>query len=204
MREKIHPVIGAERDEAGRITAVLHARETDSRESVMHFELERQLSSEELMELCDRMREVLGDVQAAVRDFRDMRERVPAMVEAAHAAAARYSADEVEEAVAFLGWLFEDNFLFLGYREYAIEAGAVSIVPGSGLGILADEASSHYRDADAARLDRAAAARAHHRRRPAARVEDEPVRDRAPPRADGLRRCQARRCGRARSWASCA
>ena len=146
MREKIHPVIGVERDDAGRIGAVLHARETDARESVMHFELERKLSSEELMALCDRVREVLGDVQAAVHDFRDMRERVPAMVEAARAAAVRYSADEVEEAVAFLGWLFEDNFLFLGYREYAIDNTSVSIVPGSGLGILADEASSHYRE----------------------------------------------------------
>jgi glutamate dehydrogenase len=146
VREKLHPVIGVERDEAGRIVAVLHARETEQRESVMHFELERRLSSEELMELCDRVRDVLGDVQAAVRDFRDMRERVPAMVAAAQAAAMRYSADEVEEAVAFLGWLFEDNFLFLGYREYAVQSGAVSIVPGSGLGILADEASSHYRE----------------------------------------------------------
>ncbi len=204
VREKIHPVIGAERDEAGRITSVLHARETDSRESVMHFELERRLSSEELMELCDRVREVLGDVQAAVRDFREMRERVPAMVEAARAAGVRYAADEVEEAVAFLGWLFEDNFLFLGYREYAIEAGAVSIVPGSGLGILSDEASSHYRSPMPLVVDRAAAARAHHRRRPAAGVEDEPLRDRAPARAHGLRRASSASTRTARSWASCA
>jgi glutamate dehydrogenase len=146
LREVIHPVIGVERDEAGRISAVRHARETERRESVMHFELERRLSSQELMELCDRVREVLGDVQAAVRDFEAMRERVPAMVEAARSAASRYAEDEVEEAVAFLDWLFEGNFLFLGYREYAVEAGAVSIVPGSGLGILADESSSHYRE----------------------------------------------------------
>src|SRR4051812_46244530 len=98
VREKIHPVIGVERDEAGRIVSVLHARETEQRESVMHFELERRLSNEELMELCDRVREILGDVQAAVHDFREMRERVPKMVAAAQSAVTRYSADEVEEA----------------------------------------------------------------------------------------------------------
>ena len=98
------------------------------------------------MELCDRVREVLGDVQAAVRDFRDMRERVPAMVEAARAAAVRYSADEVEEAVAFLGWLSRTTSCSSATASTPSTARRVSIVPGSGLGILADEASSHYRE----------------------------------------------------------
>ena len=35
----IHPVIGTERDDEGRIRRVLHAREASVRESVMHFEV---------------------------------------------------------------------------------------------------------------------------------------------------------------------
>ena len=50
----------------------------------------------------------------------------------------------MDETVAFLEWLQRDNFIFLGYREYRIADQMVAVVPGSGLGILADEASSAY------------------------------------------------------------
>jgi glutamate dehydrogenase len=52
----------------------------------------------------------------------------------------------VEEAVAFLEWLRQDNFVFLGYREYRITGGgdgrALEVVDGSGLGILSDPTRS--------------------------------------------------------------
>ena len=43
------------------------------------------------------------------------------MIEFAQVASARYSRDEIAETVAFLEWLTQDNFVFLGYREYAID-----------------------------------------------------------------------------------
>ncbi len=145
VREVIHPVVGVTRDASGRINAVLHARDTETRESVMHFELERRLDATELADLADSVRGVLGDVQAAVRDFDAMRALVPMMADVARAGSVRYAADEVDEAVAFLEWLEAGSFIFLGYREYAIGGGTVSIVPASGLGILADDSTSHYR-----------------------------------------------------------
>jgi glutamate dehydrogenase len=70
------------------------------------------------------------------------------MIDAARAAAARYDAEEIDEAVAFLEWLRDENLVLLGYREYAIEgsgeARSVGVVPGSGLGILRHEASSGF------------------------------------------------------------
>jgi glutamate dehydrogenase len=144
IRLVVHPVIGVQRSADGRIESVLHAREAPVRESMMHFEVDQHLTTAELDELADVVRGVLRDVQASVRDFAAMRERLPAMVETARAAGTRYAADEVEEAVTFLEWLSDHNFVFLGYREYAIDDGAVAVVPGSGLGILADEESSHY------------------------------------------------------------
>jgi glutamate dehydrogenase len=49
---------------------------------------------------------------------------------------------EVAEAIAFLKWMDDDHFTFLGYREYRFEgrgARAVSkIDPKSGLGLLRD------------------------------------------------------------------
>ena len=50
---------------------------------------------------------------------------------------------QIAESVAFLRWLGEEHFTFLGYRAYDLrgEAGeeTLTIVPGSGLGILREE-----------------------------------------------------------------
>ncbi|HKP76237.1 MAG TPA: NAD-glutamate dehydrogenase domain-containing protein, partial [Longimicrobiaceae bacterium] len=59
-------------------------------------------------------------------------------------------AAEYGEYLEFLGWLRQGNFVFLGYRTYEItqgEQGSVRMEPGSGLGILADEAGSRYAQA---------------------------------------------------------
>src|SRR5215211_3876391 len=140
----LHPIVGLERDADGRIVAVLHPREASARESVMHFELDRRLDGEELDALASTIRSVLGDVRRAVLDFPAMADRGRRMVQLAGAGAARYPDDEVDETVAFLEWLLQDHFIFLGYREYRITEEAIAVVPGSGLGILADEASSQF------------------------------------------------------------
>ena len=44
----------------------------------------------------------------------------------------------------FLAWLLRGNFVLLGAREYEIKDGAYRLIPGSGLGILADEERSAY------------------------------------------------------------
>ena len=67
------------------------------------------------------------------------------MVQLAGAGAARYADEEVDETVAFLEWLLHDNFIFLGYREYRFRDDAISVVPGSGLGILADDGALDVR-----------------------------------------------------------
>jgi glutamate dehydrogenase len=139
-----HPIVGVERDADGHITAVLHPREGGTRESVMHFELDRRLPDADLERLADSLRSVLGDVRRAVLDFPAMADRARRMVHLAGAGAARYADDEVDETVAFVEWLLRDNFIFLGYREYRIADEAIAVVPGSGLGILADEAGSAF------------------------------------------------------------
>ncbi len=144
IQRVLHPILGLERDEQGRIARVLHPREATTRESVMHFELDRRLDEAQLEELAGSVRSVLGDVRRAVLDFPAMADRGRRMVQLASAGAARYADDEVDETVAFLEWLLQDHFIFLGYREYRIEDDTLGVVPGSGLGILADEASSAY------------------------------------------------------------
>ena len=73
-----------------------------------------------------------------------MTQRVEAMIGLARKASARYDSDEVREAVDFLAWLLRGNFVLLGAREYEIKDDAYRCIPGSGLGILADEERSAY------------------------------------------------------------
>ncbi len=148
VREVVHPVIGAERDGDGVLTAVMPARGALHRESVMHFEVDRRVPESALEELHDDVVRVIGDVGRSVRDFHSMADRVSRMVEFAQVAVSRYERDDVAETVAFLEWLTRDNFVFLGYREYSItgqgEDAVISVVPGSGLGILGNEAASSF------------------------------------------------------------
>ncbi len=148
LRRVVHPVVGTVRGPDGSIRRILHAREADTRESVMHFEVDRRLSDPQLDALADAIRTVLGDVELTVRDFAAMRERAGRMIELAQAAATKYHREDVEETVAFLRWLLDDNFVFLGYREYDLvdtpEGRALAVVRGSGLGILSKPGWSSY------------------------------------------------------------
>ncbi len=139
----VHPIIGISRD-GGRIASVAHARNAVHRESVMHFDLARKLTDRELEELAVEVKNVLLAVRNAVNDFGAMTQRVETMIGLARKAGTRYDSDEVREAVDFLAWLLRGNFVLLGAREYEIKDDAYRCIPGSGLGILADEERSAY------------------------------------------------------------
>ena len=145
---KIHPVIGVERDDGGALTAIVTARTASHRDSIQHYELQRTLDDDELAALTESVHSVLHSVRSAVTDFEEMQGAIYRMIRVAKAGAARYERGEIDEAVAFLEWLLDDNFVFLGYREYSIEdtpeGEAISVVPGSGLGILRRDTDSKY------------------------------------------------------------
>lgn len=139
----VHPIIGIARED-GEISAVSHARNAIHRESVMHFDLARRLTDRELEELTEDVQGVLAAVRSTVTDFGAMTQRVESMISLARRSASRYDSDDIREAVDFLAWLLRGNFVLLGAREYEITGGAYRCIPGSGLGILADEERSAY------------------------------------------------------------
>src|SRR4051795_13355098 len=139
----VHPIIGITRED-GRISSVSHARNAMHRESVMHFDLARKLTDRELQELEHDIRQVLLAVRSTVTDFGAMTQRVESMIGLARKASPRYDSDDVREAVDFRAWLLRGNFVLLGAREYEIRDDAYRCIPGSGLGILADEDRSAY------------------------------------------------------------
>ena len=160
LRDVIHPIVGVERDGEGRITAIKHARESDARESIMHFELTKRLPPQALHALAERVRAALADVQAAVRDYEAMKQRIATMVEAVRASGPSHDAGEIDEVVALLNWLVDENFVFLGFREYVLADDQLATVKGAGLGILSvDEVSSYSEPVDLSSISPALRAR---------------------------------------------
>lgn len=140
INRHLHPVVGTSRDGEGRLTGVSTARGAALRESVQHFELDRELSPAESKEIELEIASTLDDVTGAVRDFNAMREAVGTMITTAEGSLNNYEPEEVADTVDFLEWLLDDNFVLLGYREYEIAGPegerTVCAVPETGLGIL--------------------------------------------------------------------
>ncbi|HUG33073.1 MAG TPA: NAD-glutamate dehydrogenase domain-containing protein [Acidimicrobiia bacterium] len=144
-----HAVLAIERDQSGDLVDVGHFRSGERRESVQHYVLDGTLTADECETLREDLEAVLEDVRLAVADFRPMLEgAVSRMIEYARQGQDRYGAGTVTEAVAFLEWLRELNFVFLGYREYDVVDvdGEPSLLanPDSGLGILSDVGDSRF------------------------------------------------------------
>ncbi len=141
----IHPVLRLRRDDDGRRLELVQegaASEGAMRESVMHIEVSEQREAARLEAIVAAVSKVLGDVRAAVEDWRPMLEKLAQATRSLDDSPASIDADDVVETRAFLEWLANENFTLLGYREYdyAGKGGedAFDIVAGSGLGVLRD------------------------------------------------------------------
>lgn len=139
----VHPVVCMSRDGAGRLTAVAPAgpdRPVQGQpESCIHVQVDEQTDPAMLSRTREALEAVLADVRIATEDWRPMRDRMAEAVEDLRDAA--FPPDQRDEALAFLNWLSDDHFIFLGYRDYCYgggNGGAVTIDPDSGLGLLRD------------------------------------------------------------------
>ncbi len=140
----IHPIVKLCRDAAGLIVEKGEPRD----ESFMQIRINEQTGADRLDEIRRNLEQVLADVRAAVVDWRTMRAKVDDVVSELDKSPPALPAEEVAEARAFLAWLGDDYFTFLGYREYdfhgADDQATTSIVAGSGLGILRDDGVSVF------------------------------------------------------------
>ncbi len=142
----IHPIVAAERDPSGRL---LQIREPDSpgprdppgpRESWMQIEITREPDPANLALLTQTMASVLADVRVAVGDWQPMRQTLRALLdELPGPPLPPVSQAELAETQDFLRWLDDDNFTFLGFREYDFADLALAAEPARpALGILRD------------------------------------------------------------------
>ena len=136
----LHPVMRVVRDREGILADVLsHEAGAASvqAESVIHAEVARQSDPDRLAVLHAGVDLVLEEVRAAVEDWAQMRDRTAQLAGDLRRAPPPCDPHLLSECQAFLAWLADDTFTFLGYREYELsDGGELRARSGSGLGIL--------------------------------------------------------------------
>lgn len=147
----IYPLLHVGRDAEGRILEIRPAAEGATRESLVHCEVPRVSGEGERERLRDEIARCLRDVVRATDDFGAMIDAVNDTVASLAESAQRLPerASEIQEIQEFLRWLRDGGMVFLGYRSYSVfdhpELGRSIVVdPGSGLGILRNEATSSF------------------------------------------------------------
>jgi len=137
----IHPLLGMQRSADGTLEGLAaDGSEAAGRESFIHVEIDRVPEPSRLAALATDLSRVLGDVRQAVADWAATRQRVLSIVAELDASPPPIAADELAEGRAFLQWLADNHFTFLGARAHQLVeiAGqdSLRIVPDSSLGIL--------------------------------------------------------------------
>jgi glutamate dehydrogenase len=131
------------RDAEGKIQSVLEREVVDDNytsEAVIYIEIDRQSDFSVLQNIGEELKQVLMDVRIVVADWPKMRDKTLDLVSEFEKKPMAIDKAEAEESLAFLKWLADDHFTFLGYLECSIEgqdlkSATCQVVSGSELGI---------------------------------------------------------------------
>src|SRR6185437_3443175 len=128
IRAVFHPIIKAKR--AGQ----------DVLESVIVLVLDP-LMEDRRKALEDGARKMFAQVRLAVRDWKKMLAHLNETLSTLKTSPPNLPAEEMNESIAFLEWLLDNHFTFLGARDYVYSddnGGRLDPVTESGLGVLSD------------------------------------------------------------------
>lgn len=129
----VHPILSVARDAEGHLTGLAQCDTSAQREAWVQIHVDRRTGKDVLAAMEITLRDVLGDVAAATNDWRAMLERADTCVRdlgerADHAAYA--------EASAFVQWLRDGHFTFLGYCEYSVAGKQLKLDKKASLGAI--------------------------------------------------------------------
>jgi glutamate dehydrogenase len=137
----LHPRFVVERDANGTLIA-LPASSTPGanprRESLIQVHVDRIDHEDARNTLAIALDNVLADVRRAIEDWQAMNDRVNALISELSDGPSEVQVDDLAESIAFLKWLMDNNFTFLGVRDYLYseEDNAAGVSFGAALGIL--------------------------------------------------------------------
>jgi glutamate dehydrogenase len=132
-----HPILTVRRDAEGRRSE----SGQQSRESIIVLALDALPNAEQREALALTAKRVFAQVKLAVDHWHHMVRRLDEAIAALGKHPPHVNPETVTESIAFLKWLKENHFTFLGARDYtysAADGGTLDPVPDSGLGLLSD------------------------------------------------------------------
>ncbi|UJF24419.1 NAD-glutamate dehydrogenase [Suttonella sp. R2A3] len=141
MHRLLHTIVELTRDDAGEIQDVDIAHSSDARYlSVIYCEVDRQEERAEQTQIKTALLEQIQLLDKVTDDWQPMQSQLSKVrdeLAAANLPGCPFSQDEM---VAFVDWMLDGNFTFLGFREYRITQGKddveLHVVGGTGLGML--------------------------------------------------------------------
>ncbi|WP_438012656.1 NAD-glutamate dehydrogenase [Psychrobacter raelei] len=125
---RIHnTIIDAKRNEADEIIAVEGVQDSDTRYlSLIHCEIER-TDSKTMQLLSERILNKIATLDTVVGDWQAMRNKLSEIKQELDNTPVPEVYSSADEIKAFLQWIADDNFIFLGFREYRLEGNADSL-----------------------------------------------------------------------------
>ena len=138
IRSFVHPVFQVRRDAAGRLVDFEASQAADARrESFIHCHVDEVDDPAQRAAAVQALNDILAEVRASVQDWRPMLARLREVIAELQTKPPPLGGEEIGEAIAFLKWMAEGNFTFLGARDYAFTDGEVlAPVIETGLGLL--------------------------------------------------------------------
>ena len=147
IRLVAHPIITVERDGKGVLQAYHGTAPSPPggkaiRESLMQIHIASVAGESERSDLAERLDRLLSDIRTAVNDWPAMRGQLRQVITDFRSTPPPLPSEVTEEAIAFLEWLDDNNFTFLGSREYTFvggkQRGELRRTDERGLGVLND------------------------------------------------------------------
>jgi glutamate dehydrogenase len=146
VRLVVHPILDVRRDASGTVLEFRRPEHQPSdgwqRESFVHVHVPLIRDEQEKAHVSARLTTLLGEVRLATDDWSAMRARLHAAITALSLDHPVLGANVLEETVAFLQWLDQGNFVFLGTREYSyagtLDEPLEKPSEAGGLGLLRD------------------------------------------------------------------
>ena len=138
VRFLAHPVLHVGRDANGALTGFVADGAGALRESFIYVHVERIDDDVKQNTIIAAIERVLADVRLCVSDWRRILARVQELVAELKSNPPPLPVSEIAETNQFLEWLVNDNFTFLGARDYAFTGkdGVLEPIFETGLGIM--------------------------------------------------------------------
>ncbi|MBK9586277.1 MAG: NAD-glutamate dehydrogenase [Alphaproteobacteria bacterium] len=145
----IHPSAVPVFDEKKGFTGIKEGgKKGEGRQSHVHVQINKVLSKAESKALEQGLHKVLIDITAANKQWLSMLQKMKETSTELSVSTTPHSASEIQKCCAFLDYLADNNFTFLGYREYLFVDGKDGVksktVKGSSLGLLHDDVEPAY------------------------------------------------------------